>query len=544
MGKLVEEYGFMSMANEITPGHQRGGEVAYDDAGESAILADSTGDVWVFNVAGGVANVTKGIWAAQRVPKGHLTVISNSYTVRELPLTPNDDFKFNTKIREACKAFGIWSDVDSNGKPNTVFDFAKTLGLENLTFRSGKGDPIPLYSSLRSWRILSLAAADPHMKLSLNINDMPFSVRVANKLSHRDVMSYFSDYYKDTEFDLTQGVLAGPFSLPYRLEGGPTQIGGQVPRGISIPRTSYSVLGQSAPSHGRSTRPAIVWFAIDQPMTSVYVPLVAKMNTTSVLGDENQVIDESYRVGTLLKFDRKSAFWAFDFVSNWMTINFRNMSTEVVFPAQKKLQDAIDEKIESELIPMLSSNSHMAKVGDWQRELQNWVVSTWWALSDDLIVIYNDGYFSRIKSEYLSDAYPEVIGKSYGLPKWWGEMVGITDDIHPIWVQPSTVLNTATLPIGCCAVPKNQVPSKFDEKALKWVYANQEQFMEPTINGVESNVTDADENWKYTPSNSVLGTFLASTLSAVGGLATGYFIAKKQFDLFSSPKRRPLLEDC
>eukprot|EP00976_Prorocentrum_cordatum_P109324 1194999-Prorocentrum_minimum.AAC.10 len=30
--------------------------------------------------------------------------------------------------------------------------------------------------------------------------------------------------------------------------------------------------------------------------------------------------------------------WAFDFVSNWMTINFRNMSRTYVYPAVKEWQ--------------------------------------------------------------------------------------------------------------------------------------------------------------------------------------------------------------
>lgn len=51
------------------------------------------------------------------------------------------------------------------------------------------------------------------------------------------------DYYAGTEFDLSQGMLAGPWGTPYRLEGGKAFFG-QIPRGISIPRTSYSFLGQ------------------------------------------------------------------------------------------------------------------------------------------------------------------------------------------------------------------------------------------------------------------------------------------------------------
>jgi dipeptidase len=45
-----------------------------------------------------------------------------------------------------------------------------------------------------------------------------------------------------------------------------------------------------------------------------------------------------YATGLRTEFSRESAWWAFDFVANWMTINFRNMSLSYVYPAVAEWQ--------------------------------------------------------------------------------------------------------------------------------------------------------------------------------------------------------------
>ncbi|KAF4750561.1 hypothetical protein FOZ63_012305, partial [Perkinsus olseni] len=176
-------------------------------------------------------------------------------------------------------------------------------------------------------------------------------------------MQYFSDYYAGTEFDLSQGMLAGPWGTPYRLEGGEAFFG-QIPRGISIPRTSYSFFGQPK----SNVKDSVGWFAVDQPMTSVYLPFRADTDWKGV--------DKSYKRGLLLEFDDKSAFWAFQFVSNWLNMNFKNMSEQVVFPMRQKMQDLVD--VELAKMDELAANNATKKVEKAQRKLQKHVVDEWW----------------------------------------------------------------------------------------------------------------------------------------------------------------------
>jgi dipeptidase len=447
IGSLSEQYGFMAMKNEITPGSEASGLPAYDDAGEAMLFADTTGEAWVFHITGGFPGVANSTWAAQRVPKGHVVVLANTFIIKELPSEPNDEFKFNRNIRDTARAAKIWSGSDSD-----PFNFSKIFGMDTVTFQRKPDElPIPLYTALRTWRVFDLIA--PSLGLRVDVDNMayPFSVRPDKKVSHRDLMRIFGDFYGDSEFDMREGIMAGPFGTPYRLEGGNAKSFSQNPRGISIPRTSYSVIGQS-----KLSGPSVAWFAIDQPMTSVYIPLLSSVHSVSGL-------DSAYQVGSLWEFDRKSAFWAFDFVSNWMNLNWRNMSAEEVFPLQQKLQNWIDHDMDNQnLTP------------EWQKNVQSSVVSQWWNLADRLIVKYNDGYYTKVGKAVAEP----IIGRSYGYPDWFQMMIGQTADVHPVWVEGWSG-HVKPLPQfrDVNSVPADlygngythPVPSKFDYVEKHWV---------------------------------------------------------------------------
>jgi hypothetical protein len=321
---------------------------------------------------------------------------------------------------------------------------------------------------------------------------------------------------------MTEGILAGPFGNPYGFEGGNAKGFAQFPRAISIPRTSYSIVGQSV--KGPGVDKSVAWFATDQPMTSVYVPLLAKVESEAG-------IDDSYKRGSLWEFDRESAFWAFDFVSNWMNINWRNSSTEEVMPLQKEIQDEIDFK----LAELWSQEAEETDVISWQRELQKSVVSRWWKLADRLIVKYNDGYYTRVGSD-LPAGEPPIIGKSYGYPDWFSKMIGQSTDIHPVWVQPwdpkdggsngkaafEGMKDISSLPNDIYNNDyKYQVPHIFDFDARKWIMG--------------SNVSAASAAIATASSGNNLVTIFASL---VIGFSVGYYmssIKKEQKGGTSSP---------
>merc|ERR1712139_658110 len=97
---------------------------------------------------------------------------------------------------------------------------------------------------------------------------------------------------------------------------------------------SYAVVVES--KHGEKARQSIAWFATDQPLTSVFVPIVASSSKAA----------DAYHKGRLEVFSRDSAFWAFNFVSNWMNINYKDMHNLTVGPAQRREQQHIFRQVE------------------------------------------------------------------------------------------------------------------------------------------------------------------------------------------------------
>merc|ERR1719359_2703569 len=156
------------------------------------------------------------------------------------------------------------------------FDFMKCYTPDIRTFYSGVHKiSIPYYTTLRMWGIYKLANPTPGVvpPLSDNAYAFPFSIPVAAKVSRTDVMNWTRYHYQGTEFDMSQGVLAGPFNNPTRVEAANAEVPGVITRGISIARTSYAVVVES--KSGEKARQSIAWFATDQPLTSVFVPIVA-----------------------------------------------------------------------------------------------------------------------------------------------------------------------------------------------------------------------------------------------------------------------------
>lgn len=290
-----------------------------------------------------------------------------------------------------------------------------------------------MYGSLRLWALMRNLAPSLGLNNPLDPLDLPFSVPVDQLVDHAKIKSLFRDTYSGTEFDMSVGMLAGPFGNPHRAEGGPAMTQGQIPRGISIPRTVYGIVGQSRPGNNMS----VAWYAVDTPQTSVYVPFYM------AAGD---AMAPAYGRGTNKAFSRDSAWWAFDFVMNWMQLNYRNMSLEYVFP----IRDQMEASIEQRRLEFEASHPTPAAMAAWQVDVQDHVVQSWWELADFLVMAYNDNNFN-VKTP----------GGSIGYPVEFSNMVGFNQDVHPIFVE-------RVEPPQGQGYDANPLPSVFDRQNNHW----------------------------------------------------------------------------
>lgn len=474
IGELSEEYGYLPYGGE--PSQQvvySNGKMTFADSGEAYTLADASGEAWMLNVVGGVEGIVKSVWAAQKIPKGHFAVVANEFTMGEIPSSPTNDFRYSKDIFRAAKAAGLW-----DGKGALVWN--EVFAPDPTLYGMGTTAPIPMYSSLRRWRLMNIAAPSLDLKLELDHRKYPFSVKVERPLSHRDIMAMMRDHYVGTEFDMTQGILAGPYGSPFRPEGGPKLIGDQ-PRGISIFRTLYSTITQSGPNG------SVVWYAADTPASSVYIPLDSRSDGG---------VSSTYASGHNREFDRSTAWWIFNFVNNWMQLNYQGMSTEDVLPRMEAWQERFDQELQKH------DHADAQELRSWQVDLQERLVADWQSLADFLIMKWID----------MRRSSGDVTAGAVGYTDNWAKMIGYSYDVHPIWVKPAET--PGEVPWAGYVAPTVSLPRFFNFTSVSWAGWTE-------VPGGTSSLANA-------PQAMLLGPWIYQVITAVCLVSVGFIAGRRR----------------
>ena len=159
----------------------------YGDAGECLTIADKN-EVWHFEIFGAGMNYTSAVWAAVRIPDDHVGVSANIPRISTLDLKKPDYYMASENIFSLAQEYGYWD--PAKGEP---FKMWKAYGGRPKAF------------SIREFFILSTMA--PSLKLSQDVDELPFSVKPEKKVSVRDVFAYYRQTYEGTEFDATKNLL-------------------------------------------------------------------------------------------------------------------------------------------------------------------------------------------------------------------------------------------------------------------------------------------------------------------------------------------------
>ena len=364
----------------------------YSDSGECLTVCD-TKEAWVFEIMGPGPLQIGAVWAARRVPEGEVSVSANRSRIGEINFNDKENFMASENVFKLGEEMG-WYDPKA-GKP---FKFSEVYAPDDS-----------IGCRRREWRVFSTLA--PSLKLDPWSLEYPWSIKPDKKVTPQMLMALHRDYYQGTEFDPSKGQAAGPFGNPTRFST-PTHapdgyIGWERP--ISIFRCSYCFVSQS-----RGWLPdwvgGIIWFAEDDPKTSCFVPLYCGITT----------VPEAFQVGRRDIFDRKSAWWAFDFVSNWANIRFSNMIEDI----RKASADfettffSLQPSIEARAKTLFQENPQACRqyLTKYSNETAQRVADDWWALADYLIVKYNDGYVN-VPGQAQSPGYPKEWLDSVGYGK-------------------------------------------------------------------------------------------------------------------------------
>jgi len=292
IGDLVKEYG-------------------YGDSGECLTFADSK-EVWHFEIMGAGPMETGAVWAAVRIPDGHVGVSANIPRISAMDLEDADHYMASENVHTLAEEMGWW---DPDG--GEEFKWWKAYGNADR-----EGNPRPPYST-REFFILSTLA--PSLNLTMDMEELPFSVKPDEKVSVRDVMRYYRETYEGTEFDMTKNlVVVGPSRATngdqeepqmvkspvvnnWSMRGDMAELlntlkpGTVVPqRTIAIARCSYSQIVQARdwlpPEIG-----TVAWFSFDNPGQSPRIPIWAGVTE----------LPESFKIGCQKSYRTDSACWWF-----------------------------------------------------------------------------------------------------------------------------------------------------------------------------------------------------------------------------------------
>jgi len=340
-GQLVKEYG-------------------YGDWGECITIADPK-EVWHFEIFGAGPLEKGGVWAAVRIPDDHVGVSANIPRISELDLDNPDYFMASENVYSVAEEMGWW-DPDS-GEP---FKFWKVY--------SGR-KPF----STREYYVLSTLA--PSLKLNMDMEELPFSVKPDKKVSVRDVMKFYRETYEGTELDMTKDLVVkkrrgeemekSPVVSPWMSYDMTNLLNTLKPgavdrkRTIAIAGCSYSEVLQM-----RDWLPdpvgGIAWFSFDNPGQSPRIPIFAGVSE----------LPPSFEICAQHRFRMDSACWAFRRANRLATVRW-GRAGQYIKDAVKEFEDRafsdlpdIEKKV-LELLKKGHSEEDLAKAKEYLTKYTN-----------------------------------------------------------------------------------------------------------------------------------------------------------------------------
>lgn len=456
MGEIAVEQGFYS-ADSGQPENP-----AYSGSAECLAVADAKlGELWIFNVLTGKNNASA-IWAAQRVPSSHVAAVGNSFTIRKMNLSDGENFMHSSEVSRLAEEMGWWS-RENEAVPG-IFDFFGSYGYVPTTMNEAERNVLAFYSGRRMWRIFSLLSPAEGAKLDPNRGNLPDtqdpypgSVLAPKKsVTLQMVLDAYRDHYEGTPYDLTQGMAAGPFGTPNRGIT-PRGVLGLWERAISMHRTSFSFVCVARPK-GRS----IMWFGLDSPHGSTYLPFYGAASTSA---------PDSYHShkGFQSKFSNSVAWWAFNLVNQYQDLNFRAINADVRQRAREIESQAmrLTALWEEEADAVSPRGASLAVLTARSNAFAEDVVAGWWNFCTTLFAKYGRYVVTYNESEngesMAGQAYPEwwvrspEVGFSTWAPRGPYHGMLLSAEVSPRLSQPA--LEASSLPASL--VTKINVPMVF-----------------------------------------------------------------------------------
>lgn len=373
-------------------------EYGYCSSGESFSISDPN-EVWIMEMIGKGEGNKGAVWVAVRIPDGYVSGHANQARITTFPLNDPQNCLYSKDVISFAKEQGYFSGKDSE------FDFSAAYA--PLDFGAIR------FCDARVWSLFRRVNPDMEKYISYirgeNLERMPLYIKPNRKLSVHDVMQLMRDHYQGTELDMTKGVAAGTYSMPYRWRPLTWEYEGEQyfnERPISTPQTGFSFISQSR-SYLPNEVGGVLWFGVDDTYMTVYIPMYSSITK----------IPYNFKkgLGSLSEFTWDSAFWVFNFVANFAYPKF-SLIIHDIQNVQSELEGKFisrQEEIEKKAVA-LAKTSKMDAVEyltNYSNEMADITVKRWKKLGEFLILKYMDGIVKNEFFKPINVGYPNEFKK-------------------------------------------------------------------------------------------------------------------------------------
>jgi len=390
-------------------------EYGYFSSGESFSIVDKN-EAWIMDIIGKGPGNTVAVWVARMIPDGYVSAHANQARIRTFPLNDPENCLYAPDVISFAREQGYYQGKDKD------FSFSDTYA--PVDFEGAR------FCEARVWSFFSKITDGMDQYLDYvkgeNLeNRMPLWVKPNRRLSAGDLMHFMRDHFEGTPFDMTQDIGAGPFRLPYRWRPLTWEVNGVTycnERAVATQQTGYSFVTES-----RNWLPdwigGIFWFGVDDAATTVYNPMYCGIDR----------VPEPFREGNgdMITYSETSAFWAFNYVSNFCYLRYDLMTPDV-----KKVQSELETKylnnkegVDQAALELYKKDPELARefLTDYSVSAGEQTFRRWKELGHYLLVKYMDGNIKKevdgklIYNEYGGNIPPEP--EHPGYPEWWYEKI-------------------------------------------------------------------------------------------------------------------------
>jgi len=373
-------------------------EYGYCSSGESFSISDPD-EVWIMEMIGKGEGNKGAVWVAIRIPDGYVSAHANQARITTFPLNDPQNSLYSKDVISFAREQGYFSGKDS--------EFSFSDNYAPLDFGAIR------FCEARVWSLFRRVNPDMEKYISYirgeNLERMPLYIKPDRKLSVHDVMLLMRDHYQGTELDMTKGIAAGTYAMPYRwrplvwdYEG--VQYFNERP--ISTPQTGFSFISQSR-SHLPSEVGGVLWFGVDDSYMTVYIPMYSSITKVPYNFKKG--------LGSLSEFTWDSAFWVFNFVSNFAYPKF-SLIIDDIQKVQNELEGKFitrQEEIEKKAVALAktSKTDAVEYLTNYSNEMADLTVKRWKKLGEFLILKYMDGIVKNEFFKPINVGYPDDFKK-------------------------------------------------------------------------------------------------------------------------------------